>query len=79
MNDLPQSRRRLLKMAAISAGAILLPSRGSFAQNQPTTASSGVSESTAADYTIQIRVSPIEIAPDRIISITNYNGQFPGL
>ena len=31
-----------------------------------------------ADYTIRIQVSPIEIAPNRIISTTTYNGQFPG-
>ncbi|MGH9495764.1 MAG: multicopper oxidase family protein, partial [Candidatus Sulfotelmatobacter sp.] len=35
-------------------------------------------ESTPADYTIQIKVSPFEIAPNRIISVANYNGQFPG-
>ena len=33
---------------------------------------------TRADYTIRIGVSPIEIAPNRIISMANYNGQFPG-
>lgn len=31
-----------------------------------------------ADYTIRIATSPIEIAPDRILSLTNYNGQCPG-
>jgi FtsP/CotA-like multicopper oxidase with cupredoxin domain len=35
-------------------------------------------ESGAADYTIRIQVSPIEIAPNRIISTTTYNAQFPG-
>ncbi|HYM74430.1 MAG TPA: multicopper oxidase domain-containing protein [Candidatus Dormibacteraeota bacterium] len=76
-NSLP-SRRRFLKTAAISTGAILLPSTNSFAQTQPTAASSAVSDSASADYTIRIKVSPIEIAPNRIVSITNYNGQFPG-
>ena len=32
----------------------------------------------AADYTLHIRTSPIEIAPKRIISAITYNGQFPG-
>jgi len=35
-------------------------------------------ESGNADYTLHIRTSPIEIARNRIISVTNYNGQFPG-
>ena len=36
------------------------------------------SESVAADHTLHIRESPVEIAPKRIISATTYNGQFPG-
>ncbi len=31
-----------------------------------------------ADYTLTIATTPIELAPKRIISVTNYNGQFPG-
>jgi FtsP/CotA-like multicopper oxidase with cupredoxin domain len=31
-----------------------------------------------ADYTIRIATGLVEIAPDRIISTTTYNGQFPG-
>ncbi|HXJ89249.1 MAG TPA: multicopper oxidase domain-containing protein [Candidatus Binatia bacterium] len=34
--------------------------------------------SQTADYTLRIKVSPVEIAPNRIISLTTYNGQFPG-
>ena len=30
------------------------------------------------DYTLTIAVKPIELAPNRILSITTYNGQFPG-
>ena len=33
---------------------------------------------TPADYTLTIATTPIELAPNRIISTTNYNGQFPG-
>ena len=33
---------------------------------------------TQADYTIRIGTGLIELAPDRIISTTTYNGQFPG-
>lgn len=39
---------------------------------------SDTAESSSADYTLRIKVSPIEIAPNRIISTTTYNGQFPG-
>jgi len=31
-----------------------------------------------ADYTLTIAVKPIELAPNRIVSTTTYNGQFPG-
>ena len=30
------------------------------------------------DYTLTIAVKPIELAPNRILSVTTYNGQFPG-
>ena len=76
-NFLP-SRRRFLKAAAISTGTILFPPRAVFGQGQVTSSSAAASDSTAADYTVRIRVSPIEIAPNHIVSITNYNGQFPG-
>ncbi len=32
----------------------------------------------AADYTLHIKASPIEIAPKRILSTVTYNGEFPG-
>jgi FtsP/CotA-like multicopper oxidase with cupredoxin domain len=31
-----------------------------------------------ADYTLTIAVKPVELAPNRIVSMTTYNGQFPG-
>lgn len=78
MSDFLQSRRRFLKTAALSTAAALLPGPDSFSKSQSAAPASNTSESNSADYTIQIRVSPIEIAPNRIISVTNYNGQFPG-
>lgn len=71
-----QSRRGFLKAAAISTGAVLIPH--GFSPAQTSNSPPDVAEPKAADYTIRIRVSPIEIAPNRIISITNYDGQFPG-
>jgi len=32
----------------------------------------------SADYTLTIAVKPVELAPNRIVSTTTYNGQFPG-
>jgi FtsP/CotA-like multicopper oxidase with cupredoxin domain len=74
MNDSRQSRRSFLKAATLTTGAALLPTTKIFGQAP---AGSGDSE-RHADYTIRIKVSPIEIAPNRIISVTNYNGEFPG-
>jgi FtsP/CotA-like multicopper oxidase with cupredoxin domain len=31
-----------------------------------------------ADYSLTIATQPIELAPNRIVSVTTYNGQFPG-
>ncbi len=56
----------------------MLPRGNGFAQTRASAPPSNKSESGSADYTVRIRVSPIEIAPNRIISTTNYNGQFPG-
>jgi FtsP/CotA-like multicopper oxidase with cupredoxin domain len=77
MNDLSQSRRAFLKAAAISTGVILFPRHHLLSQTL-SSAVSDPSESKSADYTIRINVSPIEIAPNRILSVTNYNGMFPG-
>jgi FtsP/CotA-like multicopper oxidase with cupredoxin domain len=35
-------------------------------------------EAGSADYTLHIQASAVEIAPNRIVSATTYNGQFPG-
>jgi FtsP/CotA-like multicopper oxidase with cupredoxin domain len=71
------SRRNFLKAASLIAGSTLMPSAVAEA------AVSGQANATpqdevAADYTIKIAASPVEVAPKRIISTTTYNGQFPG-
>src|ERR1700734_4568843 len=35
-------------------------------------------DETKADYSLRIATQPIELAPNRIVSVTAYNGQFPG-
>ncbi len=79
MKEFFQSRRGFLKTAAISAGSVLLPRTDRFSLGPATESRNETSEAKSADYILRIQVSPIEIAPDRIISIANYNGQFPGL
>lgn len=72
------SRRNFLKTAGTLAGGALLPSaifQAAPAAQEQRAASGGEG---AADYTIRIAAAPIEIARDRIISSTTYNGQFPG-
>src|SRR5213596_2093035 len=82
MKDFAKSRREFLKTTSAMAGAFLLCPRGIFAQtatpiqhNEPAISPN---QSAGADYTLRIETSPVEIAPKRIISITTYNGQFPG-
>jgi FtsP/CotA-like multicopper oxidase with cupredoxin domain len=82
VNNFLESRRRFLKTAGLLTGAFLLASKNSLAHTESTiecNASDVVpADSRAADYSLHIKNSPIEIAPKRIISATAYNGQFPG-
>ena len=77
-----ESRRDFLKAAGMTIGASLLAD-ATTGQNAPVmeqcqSDSAATQHSRKADYTLHIQTSPIEIAPDRIISATSYNGQFPG-
>jgi FtsP/CotA-like multicopper oxidase with cupredoxin domain len=80
--DYSESRRQFLKTAGLTAGAAALSSAGALIQAKPQGQGSrpvaSVTASGAADYTLHIAASPIEIASNRIISTTTYNGQFPG-
>lgn len=76
-NELIPSRRQFLTTASLATGAALFSrARGlallSAFHQEPAPASD------PPDYTLRIKVSPIEIAPNRILSTTTYNGQFPG-
>lgn len=66
-----ETRRQLLKQAGGAMSALWLPVKLAEAQNQQASADK-------ADYTLTIAVKPIEIAPKRFVSLTTYNGQFPG-
>jgi FtsP/CotA-like multicopper oxidase with cupredoxin domain len=81
MKKLSESRRKFLKAASLTTGAFFLSSAKVVAESVISPQSSAASpafESGSADYTLHIKTSPIEIAPNRIISATTYNGQFPG-
>jgi FtsP/CotA-like multicopper oxidase with cupredoxin domain len=67
-------RRRLLYAGGIAALSAALPK---LVQAQPSDSSS-VPPQGAADRTIRIGNGLVELAPERIISTTTYNGQFPG-
>src|SRR6516164_9567903 len=80
MNMGINSRREFLKTAGLAAGAALLAPTGSAqsAMAMSDESHNVVQQPRAADYTIRIKVAPVEIAPNRIVSTTTYNGQFPG-
>lgn len=80
MKRLP-SRRNFLTLTSAALGAGLVSSRSSFGLAHKFAAGSHpapAEQSDAADYTLHIAASPIEIAPKRIVSTVTYNGQFPG-
>jgi FtsP/CotA-like multicopper oxidase with cupredoxin domain len=82
MSDFQEARRQFLKATGLAAGAIVLSPRESLAHlsaRNPCIAQEAAHDDlSAADYTLHIKESPIEIAPKRIISLKSYNGQFPG-
>ena len=69
------SRRHFLKLAGATAASLSNPQEAfSLASPEP----AAQQPSNPPDYTLRIATGPIELAPDRIISTTTYNGQFPG-
>lgn len=82
MDKFADSRRRFLKRAGLTAGALLLPSDrvvGEIAANlRAHSPPRPQSDSAPVDYTIRIKAAPIEVAPKVILSTITYNGQFPG-
>ncbi|MGB9119630.1 MAG: multicopper oxidase domain-containing protein [Candidatus Angelobacter sp.] len=72
------SRRNFLKAAGIAAGNALVPSAVAQMPASADKAGNASPISGKADYTIRIAATPLEIAPNKIISVTTYNGQFPG-
>jgi FtsP/CotA-like multicopper oxidase with cupredoxin domain len=74
------SRRSFLKTAGLMAGSVFLPIGNVIAESGPAATKKQSSDSAegVADHTVRITRTPIEIAKNRIISLTTYGGQFPG-
>ena len=75
-NFLP-SRRRFLKAAAISTGAVLLPHGDSFGQT-PASPAPATSDARSPDYTVRIGIARSRSRRRGSSRLTTYNGQFPG-
>ena len=71
------SRRNFLKAAGSIAGTSVLPP-GLFGRSATMRPEDASQVASSPDYTLAIAVKPVELAPNRILSTTTYNGQFPG-
>lgn len=81
MRELFESRRQFLRSACLTTGAVFLTSGGVVAEAgafPQTKESPAGAESGPTDYTLHIKTSPIEIAPNRISRRQHTTGQFPG-
>jgi FtsP/CotA-like multicopper oxidase with cupredoxin domain len=69
-----------MKAVGALAGGSLLSQTLGCRQSAMSSPKEGASQagSGPADYTLTIAVTPAELAPNRIVSTTTYNGQFPG-
>jgi FtsP/CotA-like multicopper oxidase with cupredoxin domain len=75
--DFLPSRRAFLKTAVMATGATVLLPRGSFGHSERSGGQSDADDGPV-DYTLRIKTVPVEISRNKIISLTTYNGQFPG-
>ncbi|WP_433964146.1 multicopper oxidase domain-containing protein [Tunturiibacter gelidiferens] len=68
------SRRRFLVTAGAVAGVSVVRPQSLYGSSPSPLAQPDM----PADYTLNIATKPIELAPKHIVSVTTYNGQFPG-
>lgn len=66
---MPLDRREFLQLGAAAALGATLP---------PMLRAAPMPAAGTADYSLRIRRALIELAPDRIVSVNAFNGQFPG-
>jgi Multicopper oxidase len=74
MTERGVSRRNFLSLAGAFAGSAAVRGPSIFGHSLLPSPQGD----TAADYTVKIASSSVEIAPKRTISAITYNGQFPG-
>ena len=76
------ARRTFLQSAVTAAGGLLLGSSAGVelpdSHGRDLDRPSAQADAAIADYTLRIATGPVELAPNRIISATTYNSQFPG-
>ena len=77
MKPLPPSRRQFLKLAGVVASTRALGPGIWFGESEPLAGGEYQTVESKAGYTLRIAANPIEIARNRIVSGTTYNGQFP--
>ncbi len=75
MNSSPSTRREFLKRVSATAGAAFLSPRYPSAQNVPAL---DETSDKKADYTLRIQTGLVEVAKEKLLSTTTFNGQFPG-
>jgi hypothetical protein len=73
------SRRSFTNVVSTLAGGSALSQTFGCKQSATSQPKEGVEHRGGpADYTLTIAVTPVELAPNRIVSTTTYDGQFPG-
>ena len=73
------SRRAFLKTAGAATATSLVSAGCSRTASRPASQTDVVGkEAEPVDYTLHIAAVPVEIAPNRIVSVTTYGGNFPG-
>ena len=72
------SRRDFLKLTGTLAATGLIPPAANSPIWEPGNGAPNAFPEQAADYTLRIAATPVEIAPKRNVSAITYNGQFPG-
>ena len=81
VNDTPEpnsfSRRKFLVSGLLAGACAALP-KSALAADASSSSKTAVDPQGPADYTIRIGAGLVELADDRILSTTTYNGQFPG-
>jgi FtsP/CotA-like multicopper oxidase with cupredoxin domain len=79
MSSFRLTRRSFMRLAGAATGTTLLSAPEFLTRSARTHGQQALAPTDPpADYTLTIATKPIELAPNRIVSVTTYNGQFPG-